>query len=68
MYRWQDYLATQLPVLWQPNADCQLTEVAGSLKGSAAEPDPQYQSGELVLRQVAARCPRSATLWRQAGN
>ena len=30
MYQWQDYLATQLPVLWQPNADYQLTEVAGS--------------------------------------
>jgi len=33
MYRWQDYLATQLPVIWQPNADYQLTEVAGNLKG-----------------------------------
>jgi peptide/nickel transport system substrate-binding protein len=33
MYQWQDYLATQLPVLWQPNADYQLTEVANNLKG-----------------------------------
>ena len=33
MYQWQDYLATQLPVLWQPNADYQLTEVADNLKG-----------------------------------
>jgi peptide/nickel transport system substrate-binding protein len=33
MYRWQDYLATQLPVIWQPNADYQLTEVANGLKG-----------------------------------
>jgi peptide/nickel transport system substrate-binding protein len=33
MYQWQDYLSTQLPVEWQPNADYQLTEVAGNLKG-----------------------------------
>jgi peptide/nickel transport system substrate-binding protein len=33
MYAWQDYLAAQLPVLWQPNADYQLTEVADNLKG-----------------------------------
>ncbi len=33
MYNWQDYLATQLPVLWQPNADYQLTEIADNLKG-----------------------------------
>jgi peptide/nickel transport system substrate-binding protein len=33
LYTWQDYLATQLPVLWQPNADYQLTEVADNLKG-----------------------------------
>jgi peptide/nickel transport system substrate-binding protein len=33
MYDWEDYLATQLPVLWQPNADYQLTEVAGNLRG-----------------------------------
>jgi peptide/nickel transport system substrate-binding protein len=33
MYTWEDYLATQLPVLWQPNADYQLTEVTGNLKG-----------------------------------
>jgi peptide/nickel transport system substrate-binding protein len=33
MYNWQDYLAAQLPVLWQPNADYQLTEIAGNLKG-----------------------------------
>jgi peptide/nickel transport system substrate-binding protein len=33
MYAWQDYLSAQLPVLWQPEADYQLTEVAGDLKG-----------------------------------
>ena len=32
-YNWQDYLAKQLPVLWQPNADFQLTEIASTLKG-----------------------------------
>jgi peptide/nickel transport system substrate-binding protein len=33
MYDWEDYLATVLPVLWQPEADYQLTEIAGNLKG-----------------------------------
>jgi peptide/nickel transport system substrate-binding protein len=33
MYEWQDYLATQLPVLWQPDADYQLTEVSDNLRG-----------------------------------
>jgi peptide/nickel transport system substrate-binding protein len=33
MYQWEDYLATQLPVEWQPNADYQLTEVTSNLKG-----------------------------------
>ncbi|HLI40592.1 MAG TPA: ABC transporter substrate-binding protein [Streptosporangiaceae bacterium] len=33
MYQWQDYLAPQLPVEYQPNAAYTLTEVADSLKG-----------------------------------
>jgi len=33
MYDWQDYLSVQLPVIWQPNADYQLTEVADNLQG-----------------------------------
>jgi peptide/nickel transport system substrate-binding protein len=33
MYNWQDYLAKQLPFLWQPNADYQLNEIADNLKG-----------------------------------
>ena len=33
MYNWEDYLSTQLPVIWQPNADYQLTEVADNLQG-----------------------------------
>jgi peptide/nickel transport system substrate-binding protein len=33
MYSWQNYLRTQLPVEWQPNAPYQDTEVANNLKG-----------------------------------
>jgi len=33
MYNWQDYLAKQLPFMWQPNLDYQVTEVANNLKG-----------------------------------
>ena len=33
MYTWQDYLSAQLPMIWQPEADYQLTEVTGNLKG-----------------------------------
>jgi peptide/nickel transport system substrate-binding protein len=33
MYNWQDYLSAQLPVIWQPNGDYQLTEIADNLKG-----------------------------------
>jgi peptide/nickel transport system substrate-binding protein len=33
MYRWQNYLASQLPVMWQPDTDYQLTEIAGNLRG-----------------------------------
>jgi peptide/nickel transport system substrate-binding protein len=34
MYNWQDFLATQLPMIWQPNADYQLNEIANNLKGA----------------------------------
>jgi peptide/nickel transport system substrate-binding protein len=34
MYTWENYLAKQLPVLWQPNADYLLIEIAGNLKGA----------------------------------
>jgi peptide/nickel transport system substrate-binding protein len=33
MYEWEDYLAMQLPVEWQPDPASQLTEVANNLKG-----------------------------------
>ena len=32
-YQWQNYLAPQLPVIYQPNAAYTLTEVSNSLKG-----------------------------------
>jgi peptide/nickel transport system substrate-binding protein len=32
-YDWQDYLSAQLPVIWQPQADNQLSEIADNLKG-----------------------------------
>ena len=32
MYTWQDFLATQLPVEWQPNAAYTLTETVNNLK------------------------------------
>jgi peptide/nickel transport system substrate-binding protein len=32
-YDWQDYLSAQLPVIWQPQTDNQLSEIADNLKG-----------------------------------
>ncbi len=33
MYSWQDYLAPQLPMMWQPNAPFFLSEIANNLQG-----------------------------------
>ncbi len=33
MYQWQDYLPAQLPFIWQPEPDYQLSEIADNLKG-----------------------------------
>ena len=33
LYTWQDYLAKQLPLFWQPNAAYQITEVSSNLRG-----------------------------------
>jgi peptide/nickel transport system substrate-binding protein len=33
LYQWQDYLATKLPVMWQPNADQAVWEIADDLHG-----------------------------------
>jgi peptide/nickel transport system substrate-binding protein len=37
MYQWQDYLARQMPFLWQPQGPYQLTEVANDLRGVLPE-------------------------------
>jgi len=33
MYTWQDNLSSQIPVIWQPQADYQLNEISNNLKG-----------------------------------
>ena len=33
LYNWQDYLAPQLPVIWQPNGVYQLSEIVSTLRG-----------------------------------
>jgi peptide/nickel transport system substrate-binding protein len=33
MYNWENYLSTQLPLMWQPNAPYQMTEVVNDLHG-----------------------------------
>ena len=33
MYTWQNYLAKQLPVMFQPNGVYSLTEIVNNLKG-----------------------------------
>jgi len=37
MYDWQDYLAPQLPMMWQPNAAYSLTEVSDNLRGATPQ-------------------------------
>jgi peptide/nickel transport system substrate-binding protein len=38
LYTWQDYLASQVPVIWQPNGVYELTEVINNLKGVIPQP------------------------------
>jgi peptide/nickel transport system substrate-binding protein len=38
MYTWENYLQTQLPVQWQPNAPYQYTEVVSNLHGVFPQP------------------------------
>jgi peptide/nickel transport system substrate-binding protein len=38
MYNWQNYLQTQVPVEWQPNAPYQITEVVNNLHGVLPQP------------------------------
>ena len=37
LYSWQDYLASQLPVEWQPQPAAPLSEIADNLKGVTPE-------------------------------
>jgi peptide/nickel transport system substrate-binding protein len=46
MYTWQDYLAPQLPMFWQPNAAYELTEVANTLKGVIPQAPTLYINPE----------------------
>ena len=39
MYQWQNYLSTQVPVMWQPNGVYSLTEVVSNLHGAIPQ-DP----------------------------
>ena len=33
LYTYEDYLAKQLPVIWQPNPDFQISEIKSTLTG-----------------------------------
>jgi len=33
LWNWQNYLSTQIPVIWQPNGVYELTEIANNLRG-----------------------------------
>ena len=43
LYSWQNYVTSQLPFIWQPNAAYELSEVAGNLRGVL----PQNPTGQL---------------------
>jgi peptide/nickel transport system substrate-binding protein len=38
LYTWQNYVAAQLPVIWQPNGVYELTEVNNNLRGVIPQP------------------------------
>ncbi len=42
LYAYEDYIATDLPVIWMPNSDVQLSEISTSLKGALPQ-DPLLQ-------------------------
>ena len=53
MYTWQNYLAQQLPVMFQPNGVYSLTEIVNNLKGVEPQsPTLSHQPGKLVFREV----------------
>jgi peptide/nickel transport system substrate-binding protein len=38
LYNWQDYLAKQVPLFWQPNAPYQISEISNNLRGVLQNP------------------------------
>ena len=53
--KYENYLAKQLPVVYQPNYVTQMTEIQKGLSGvTPAEPAVGHQSRELALELVAA--------------
>ena len=48
LYKYEDYLATQLPVLWMPQLDNQISAVSNKLKGVY----PQDPDGNISLRMA----------------
>jgi peptide/nickel transport system substrate-binding protein len=48
LYKYEDYLTEQLPVVWQPNPDFQISEISNKLKGvsqsSLLNYTPEYWS------------------------
>ncbi len=46
LYNWQDYLSDQVPVIWQPLAVYELTEIAKNLRRVIPQrPDARNQPG-----------------------
>jgi ABC-type transport system substrate-binding protein len=45
LYNWQNYLSTQVPYIWEPNAAYELSEISDSLRGVL----PQNPTGQLNL-------------------
>ena len=43
LYNWQNYLSTQVPYIWEPNAAYELSEISDSLRGVL----PQNPTGQL---------------------
>ena len=71
LYTWQDYLAQQIPVIWQPNGVYQLSEIVNTLRGVIPQsstlninPEDWYFVQELAAR----RSPGAALLPRGGGH
>ena len=69
--KWENYLAKQLPVVWQPNTVTEMSEIQDNLRGvHPAEPVVEHQPRELVLREEVIGCRaspvrcRPTTEWR----